>query len=360
MVVDLAAVAGCDQLAKEIAVERHQTSIGAPEIAMAVADADVPDIDVSSLFGSDREAKHRVAHAIHDACRGSGFFYASHHGIDLAELHDVVTRFHQRISAIEKWQLAIHAYNSSNTHIRNGYYLPITGRKAVESYCYLNPEFTPAHPMIVAGRPMHEVNLWPDASNHPGFREYCEGHYRKMCRVASALLRGFGMALGQTEDFFESSFDETNTLSSVSFIRYPFLEHYPPVKVASDGTRLSFEHHLDVSLITILHQTCIRNLQVETPEGYRNIRTSPDSLLVNCGTYMAHVTNGYFPAPRHRVLFVNRERLSLPFFVNLGYHSLIAPFWPNEPSRADGNAPLCYGEYLEDGLKQLILSNGQT
>lgn len=78
----------------------------------------------------------------------------------------------------EKWELAINAYNKANSHIRNGYYMAVKGKKAVESWCYLNPAFTPDHPCIRAGSPLHEVNLWPSEEKHPGFRAFCEAYFR--------------------------------------------------------------------------------------------------------------------------------------------------------------------------------------
>jgi isopenicillin-N synthase len=74
---------------------------------------------------------------------------------------------------------------------------------------------------------------------------------------------------------------------------------------------------------------------------------------------MPHITNGYFHAPNHRVKHINAERLSLPYFVNLGNDSAIEPFHPFE---VDGikNTPIPYGEFLNHGLRALIEKNGQT
>ena len=115
------------------------------------------------------------------------------------------------------------------------------------------------------------------------------------------------MALGKDENFFDDHFQGDNTL----FNSIPYLKDYSPVKTGLDGTKLGFEDDLDVSLITILFQTPIPNLQVETLNGSRDIRISSDeNFLVNCGTYMSHITNNYFHAPNHRVTYKNTERFS--------------------------------------------------
>ena len=319
---------------------------------------EVPMIDVAPLGRDDLAAKMRVAAEIDAACRGSGFFYAANHGIDLVALEAHTAEFHRRLTSQEKRRLAIRAYNPSSPRNRSGYYLAVEGRKANESFCYLNPSFDANHPMIAAETPMHEVNVWPEETAYPGWQAFYEGFYWEIFEVSSLLLRGFALALGKPERFFASEFRPADTLSAVSLIRYPYLDNYPPVKTAEDGTKLSFEHHKDVSLITVLYQTPVPNLQALTRSGYMDVPTSGDAFLVNCGTFMSYVTRDYYPAPSHRVAFVNAERLSIPFFVHLSYNTSIEPFSPGEASERD--APLAYGAYLENGLHDLIVTNGQT
>lgn len=320
---------------------------------------DIPVIDISVLSTDDQAAKSQAAEKIHSACRSSGFFYASGHDLNLDEFRNFTTSFHFTLPQSEKWRVAINAYNKSNPHFRNGYYMAIPGKKAVESYCFLNPLFTDKHPAIKDNLPLHEVNLWPD-SPLKGAREFYENHYWQMFNFASLLLRGYALALGKDEKFFEPYFKKSDTLSSVSLIRYPYLKNYPPVKVGPDGQELGFEDHLDVSLITILCQTTIDNLQVEYDGQWQDIPASADYLLINAGTYMAHITNNYFHAPNHRVKHVNAERLSLPYFVNLGYYDTVEPFAPFNHKTGIENQNIQYGSYLNDELHALILKNGQT
>ncbi|KAL1960532.1 hypothetical protein VTO42DRAFT_7111 [Malbranchea cinnamomea] len=329
----------------------------------SVAVANVPKIDVSPLFGDDMEEKMKVARAIDAASRDTGFFYAVNHGVDLKRLSDRTREFHMSITDEEKWQLAIRAYNKEHQkQIRAGYYLPIPGKKAVESFCYLNPNFTPDHPRIKEETPCHEVNVWPDEKKHPGFREFAEQYYWDVFGLSTALLRGYALALGKEEDFFTKHFRKDDTLSSVVLIRYPYLDPYPApaIKTASDGTKLSFEWHEDVSLITVLYQSNVQNLQVETPQGWLDIEPDDTGYLVNCGSYMAHITNNYYPAPIHRVKWVNEERQSLPFFVNLGMDDAIEPWNPAQPDAKTDKKAITYGEYLQHGLVDLINKNGQT
>lgn len=321
---------------------------------------DVPIIDVSPLSGNDIDAKMDIANQIRRACRGMGFFYAANHGVDIEKLQDIADRFHQTITDDEKWNLAINAYNKNNARTRSGYYMAIKGKKAVESYAYINPALTEGHPMITSGIPLYETNAWPDRAKHPYFQPFCESYYRNMIRLSSHLLRGFALGLGKEESFFDKYLSSQDTLSSVRFIRYPYLKDYPSVITALDGTKLGFGDHLDVSLITILFQTPVPNLQAETSHGWRDVPTSSDNFLVNCGTYMAYITNNYFHAPNHRVKHVNTERYSLPFFVNLGYNTIIHPFTPHKSEKEANVSTIPHGKFLEDGFNALVLKNGQT
>jgi isopenicillin-N synthase len=338
-------------------------SIGIENNTSSKRKADVPTIDILPLFGSNLEEKMKVAKQIQEICHsGCGFFFVTNHGVDvLNDLFKITTDFHMNLTDEERWKLAIVAYNKVNTkQIRNGYYLPIKDKKAVESFCYLNPSFNDNHTLIKGEVPMHEVNVWPNEDKYPGFKAFHEDYYMKVFNMSSVLLSGFALALGKEENFFSTHFKKEDTLSSIRLIRYPYMENYPPRKIAEDGTELSFEAHVDVSLITVLFQPYIDPLQVEIDGEFFDIPRSDDCYLINVGGYMEHITNKYFKAPLHRVKWINAERLSLPYFANLGYYSTVQPFTPNDLILETLNKPISFGEYFENARKELIVSNGQT
>jgi isopenicillin-N synthase len=318
----------------------------------------VPRIDISPLRDGGPAAKRSVAQKIDEICQGTGFFYASGHGIDVDQLVEITTKMHRLVPPQEKYDLAIKAYNPASRRSRAGFYLSIEGKKAPESFCYLNPSFSEAHPRIVAEAPMHEVNVWPQPVDRLDWRAFFERYYWEIFDLSQTLLRGFAIGLGQSEDFFARHFRREDTLSAVSLIRYPYLTKYPPLEAAEDGTVLSFGDHLDVSLITILFQTPVPNLQAESVSGYRDVPVSGEDFLVNCGTYMDHLTHGLYPARRHRVAFINEERLSLPFFAHFGRD--VAPILSASGGEVQVQRGLTYGQYLQHGLGDLIVKNGQT
>jgi isopenicillin-N synthase len=326
--------------------------------------ANVPTIDVSPLFGDDSKAKKLVAVQIDEACRDTGFFFSKNHGVDcLKEFFDTVHRFHQNITDEERKRMAIVAYEPTHTdHVVTGYYLPIEGKKAVQSFYIQNPSFNPEHPLIKAGTPLHEVNIWPNEAKHPGFRKLIESYYWKAFEFSSVLLRGFALALGKEERFFDRYFKKEDTMSSMRLIRYPYIDPYPQgaIKTAFDGEKLSFETHTDVSLLTVLYQPHVANLQVNTSDGYQNIPASDDCFLVNGGLFLARITSDYYKAPLHRVKYVNAERLSLPFFVHLANDSVIEGTHPNDPNAPPSYPTISYGRFFQEERLVLIKKNGQT
>lgn len=89
----------------------------------------------------------------------------------------------------------------------------------------MNSSFTPDHPKIKANVPCHEVNVWPDTKKHSGFKEFNEKYYWKLFDVSAAILRGFALAMGKDEEFFDEYFTKEDTLSSVRLIRYHSVVH---------------------------------------------------------------------------------------------------------------------------------------
>lgn len=319
---------------------------------------DIPVIDIAPLLlNNDLNAKNMVADQINVACRGSGFFYISNHGIDVYKLQSVVYDFFNTITEDEKFNIAVNAYNKSSTHNHLGYYLPIPDKKPSERFVYSNPNFTDKHPLVISGK--REFNIWPNDQQLQGFRNFCERYYWDMINLASKLLQGFALSLGKDQQFFDQYLTAKNNLSAIAFIKRPFMEKCPEVQKDKGGTKVCFGEHKDVSLISIAFQTPIANVQVKIDGEYFDIPASDEYLLVHCGSYMSYITYDYFPAMDHRVRFVNAERLCLPFFVDLDYEAKIEPFLPHDSLQSAGRDPIEYGEYLQKARNDLLIKNGQ-
>ncbi|MDG2007130.1 MAG: 2OG-Fe(II) oxygenase family protein, partial [Alphaproteobacteria bacterium] len=79
----------------------------------------------------------------------------------------------------------------------------------------------------------------------------------------------------------------------------------------------------------------------------------PDSYVVNSGLALQYLTNGYFKATNHRVLFNKEERISIPFFFEPSYDFDIDPKHleiNDKPIYEINN----YEEFLTNSLKKFV------
>lgn len=279
-------------------------------------------INIGPLFLNDQNAKRQVARQIDEACRKSGFFMISNHGVDnLNQVWQQTTRFFQTLTADEKQKLAAAKWNPQNKNSYRGFFPSSTNGK--EGFDIGNPTIDENHSSIRNKLPLHEVCVWPDENTLPGFREFFTEYYAKMIHLARVLLRGFALALEKEETFFDDKVQLENTMSTLRLNYYPFSEHTQPVEIAPDGTKLGCETHKDGCLITILFQPEVGGLQVEDDGMWSELQPSDTNFVVNTGVCMSKWSNNLYNAANHRVRMSNQQRISVPFFVEHSPNTII-------------------------------------
>ena len=113
-----------------------------------------------------------------------------------------------------------------------------------------------------------------------------------------------------------------------SFLR---LNHYPvedlPVSVdAPPPGPFGISHHTDAGALTVLLQDQVPGLQVQYEGAWLDVRPVPGALTINMGDMFQVWSNDRYVAPLHRVrASTDRARLSIAWFLNPGYDSVIAP-----------------------------------
>lgn len=311
----------------------------------------VPTIDISALYGHDLDAKLQVAKQIDTICRKSGFFQISNHHIKcLNSLTSEAFRFFKTLNQEQRMSLAANKFNQKNTHTYRGYFPAKVNGK--EGFDIGNPNLNDEHQAIKQNLPLNEITVWPDESIIPNFKEFFVNFYAEMTSLARVLLRGFALATGKEETFFDDKLMHDNCMSTLRLNYYPFLENIDAVEIAPDGTRLGCETHRDGSLITILFQP-IEGLQVEDDEvGWINVEPSDCNFVINTGGCMSRWTNNIYQAANHRVKFMNIERVSVPYFTEPHYNCLIESFTPNEPEEKSIYEPIEYGVYIAESNKK--------
>lgn len=172
--------------------------------------------------------------------------------------------------------LARKKFNPNNKHIYRGFFPSTVNGK--EGLNIGNP--TLEDKPEINSLPLNEVTSWPSEKDLPGFREYFQNYYESMCKLATIVLRGFAIASGKEETFFDEKVKYHDCMSTLRLNYYPFLSNIEAVEIASDGTRLGCETHSDSSLITILFQP-IEGLQVEdVEEGWINVAPSQTNFVI--------------------------------------------------------------------------------
>lgn len=163
------------------------------------------------------------------------------------------------------------------------------------------------------GHRLDGPNLWPE-----------DGHWRaEVLRLLSdfeeagrAILETLARCLGVSGSDFLGREEQPYLL--LKMIHYLV----PPDGLARSGVA----PHVDFSWITLLLQDGIGGLAASTPAGvWSEVEPVPGTLVVNLGEILQFASGGYFLATPHRVVSRTGDRVSLPFFLNPGLGTRVAP-----------------------------------
>lgn len=108
--------------------------------------------------------------------------------------------------------------------------------------------------------------------------------------------------------------------------------------------------HTDYGCLTILLANS-PGLQVCDRQGnWFDAPTIPNAYICNIGDMLQYWTNNLYVATRHRVL-TDRARISLPFFFQPDFDTIIVPVRGEHDSQDRRQEPLKYGPYAFDKYK---------
>ena len=303
----------------------------------------IPLIDLDGSF-DDAGRRRRIAWNIHKACRETGFFYVSGHGVPQA-LMDAQIAQTRRFFAQD--DAAKHAVAVELSPCRRGY--EGVGRQILDegSPADLKESFMLArdladdHPLVMAGIPMQGPNQWPAAL--PGFQEQMLAYQAEMIRLGRHLMG----CLAQSVDLDVGWFDDglADPQCGIRLLRYP------PQPAKTDFNRLGAGAHSDWGSITILLQDDMAGLEVRNADGDWIVATPiAGTFVINLGQMMERFTAGLYRANLHRVRnnSGDKPRHSVATFFELDptYTMVRAPTCPADDAFAPANA-LTIGAHLE-------------
>ncbi|MFG1959834.1 isopenicillin N synthase family dioxygenase [Nonomuraea sp. NPDC049028] len=299
--------------------------------------SELPVIDISPLLSKGNA--DAVAERIGAACRDSGFFYVSGHGVSpelVARLDAAARRF---------FELPVEVKNEISME-RGGRawrgFFPVgdeltSGRPDQKEGIYFGAE-EPASEL-----PLHGPNLFPEQV--PELRAAVLDYLGTMTGVAQAVMSGIALSLELPEDYFRTGYTADPTILFRIF-------HYPPA-VPDDADAWGVGEHTDYGLLTLLLQDGNSGLQVHTARGWIDAPPLPGTFVCNIGDMLDKLTGGLYRSTPHRVRNLSgNERLSYPFFFDPGWDCEVPPlpYTPGGRARWDGQDLRAfsgtYGDYL--------------
>jgi isopenicillin N synthase-like dioxygenase len=288
-------------------------------------------IDIAPLVERRPMAAQReVAKAIEAACRSTGFFYITGHGIP-DDAFAGLDRASRRFFALPESEKAEIAMAKGGIAWRG--WFPVgaeltSGQSDLKEGLYLGTELPADDPRVRAGLPFHGPNLWP--RHVPELRSAVLRYMALTMRAASALIEGVALSLDLEPDYFARHYTADPTILFRIF-RYP-----ASTEAERAAAPWGVGEHTDYGLLTLLAQDRHGGLQVRTATGWLDAPPLPGTLVCNIGDMLDRLTGGRYRSTPHRVLNTSGvDRLSFPLFFDPNLSAAIRPLPQHAVEDAD-------------------------
>lgn len=277
----------------------------------------LPIVDISGLFSEALEDRRRVGEDLGTACRGTGFFYLTGHGIAQSLVANV---FEAAATFFALDETRKHALAMRRMRNNRGYFEvaeeqldPNAPPDRKEGF-NIGLELLPTDPEF--DKPFRGENAWPDL---PGWRTLMLDYFDRCWALGRVLHRGFSLDLGLDEMFFEDKLDAP--IATLRLLRYP-----PAAAAGSPDGAPGAGEHTDYGNVTILAVDGVAGLQLQTRRGdWIDAPSIPDAFICNIGDCLMRWTNDVYVSTPHRVAVPKQERKSIAFFLDPNPDAVVAP-----------------------------------
>ena len=260
-----------------------------------------------------RDGQAMAARAIDAACRDTGFFCVTGHGVspDLIDsLHKTArSLFALPPAAKERVEMSVggrawRGWFPLGGEVTNG----IPDRK--EGY-YFGQELPATDQRVRDGWALHGANLFPQEL--PELRRIVLSWIAEMTRLGHLVLELVGLGLGLSADWFQNNLTADPTVLFRIF-------HYP----ATGPGQWGVAEHTDYGLLTLLLQDDCGGLQVKGRAGWVDVAPVANTFVCNIGDMLERMTGGRYRSTAHRVHNTSgRDRLSFPFFIDPSWNARV-------------------------------------
>jgi isopenicillin N synthase-like dioxygenase len=319
---------------------------------------EIPVIDIAGLREPGSPGKDEVVRQLGEACREVGFFYIKNHEIpqDLIQQTFAMAEafFSQPLEkklecSMERYSKCFRGYSPVLSELADG-------KRNSYELMEFSVDFHPDTPEALAKRPMHGPNIWPSIE---GYRTTISHYIEEMNKLGADLMRGIALSLELEENYFDMAFN------GQSFWQFRTV-HYPEVsnvgEMAKEMPELEFrmrdieigDHncgaHTDYGCLTIL----LANKPGLQVLGKNNVWIDApvieNAYICNIGDMLQYWSRDTYVATKHRVL-THIPRISLPFFFQPNYDTVIEPVKTVEGVVGKNYPPLQYGPYAYKNYK---------
>lgn len=199
-------------------------------------------------------------------------------------------------------------------------------------------------------------NLMMDVPEVPGLREIAEESYYYYSLLYRELMRVVASTLSLDRDRFDDELGDS--LCSINY--YP--SHEDPVTLDEavetagviDGVGMCASKHTDINDLTLLHAT-EPGLELWHDERWIPVQCNADTIIVNTGDMLQHLTGGRYKSGLHRVVCrPNTERMSTPFFGHRKPEASVVPLTHLGESNLTRYHFQTEGEFLTHRLEQIF------
>ncbi|OIW07744.1 hypothetical protein TanjilG_11902 [Lupinus angustifolius] len=269
-----------------------------PSINSSIDDANIPIIDLSDLYGGDKDAQLSILKQISEACNEWGFFQIVNHGVspDLMDKARETWRqfFHLPMEVKQKYA------NSPKTYEGYGSRLGIEKGAILDWSDYYFLHYLPLC--------LKDYNKWPDLP--PSCREVFDDYGKEVVKLSGRLMKALSINLGLGEDFLQNAFGGEDIGACLRVNFYP--------KCPKPDLTLGLSSHSDPGGMTmLLPDDQVPGLQVRKCDHWITVKPHRYAFIVNIGDQIQVLSNAIYKSVEHRVIVnSDKERVSLAFFYN--------------------------------------------
>ncbi|KAL9005011.1 MAG: hypothetical protein Q9188_002192 [Gyalolechia gomerana] len=287
----------------------------------------VPTVDISAfLADSNSSAGRQIIADIRQACRSTGFFQVTGHGIPSSlqkEIFDAAATFF-KLPFDEKKKL-----DAKTTIGHRGYdvlasqsYEPDVMPDLKEGF-YIGCELPLDSPLVEQRRFFMGSNVWPPSSLLPAssFQVPAEKYYTAIYNLSLTVIDLIARTLPYGPDVFQEFVANTPAAP----LR---LLHYPAAPPTTAKRQLGASAHTDFGAITLLLQDENPGLEIldANTNQWVEIAPHPDAYVVNVGDMLSSWTSNEYKSSVHRVINKNPwDRYSVVFFFDGNLDCKLAP-----------------------------------